>query len=139
MSPIRSRYLSSGGCRRRLVADPEVPGVRLFVLDRDDALDDERARDLGGASRGRCDAFEHHRPALFERAVDGRLHADEDVPRLLQEPVQERVDLLLLRRRQRLPASKLDMWIAGRNSGVKSARIVCRTKSVDVTRVIPSR
>ena len=48
-------------------------------------------------------ALDHHRPALLERAVDRRLDADEDVARLLQEPVEQRVDLLLLRRRQRPP------------------------------------
>src|SRR3954447_24386772 len=37
------------------------------------------------------------------------------------------------------PASKLDWWMAGMNAREKKARIVCRTKSVDVTRVMPKR
>jgi len=39
-------------------------------------------------------ALEHHRPALLERAVDRRLDADENVSRLLEEAVEERVDFL---------------------------------------------
>src|SRR5205814_9498181 len=39
---------------------------------------------------------QHHRPALLERALDRRVHTDEDVARLLEEPEQRRVARLLL-------------------------------------------
>ena len=85
------------------------------------------------------DALEHHRPALLERAVDRGADADQHFARLLEEAVENRS------RRPRpasaiaRPASKLEWWIAGMNSCEKNARIVWRMKSVEVTRVIPSR
>ena len=77
--------------------------VRLLALDREHAMHDERVLDRGEHPGHEVDALEHRRPALGERALDGRVDADEDVPRLVEEPVQKRVDLLLLGAAQPAP------------------------------------
>jgi hypothetical protein len=82
---------------RRGIAIPEVLGVHVFVLDRDDHVHDERALDRPKHARHEVDALEHHRPAFLERTIDRRLDADEDLARLIDEAEQERVARLLLR------------------------------------------
>ena len=81
-------------------------------------------------------ALEHERPALLERPLDRRAHAEQHVLRLLDEPDEHRSRHLA---RRASAASKLEKWIEGMKSRAKNARIVWRTKSVEVTRVIPSR
>ena len=68
------------------VAREEMLRVLGLILDLQHAGTDERvpAR-IGKQSGNEVHTFEHHRPALFERAVDRRLHADEHVARLLEE------------------------------------------------------
>ena len=53
------------------------------------------------------DALEHHRPALLERPLDDGADADEDVPRLVEEPRQRRV-ISLRRGRAGLEARVVD-------------------------------
>ena len=124
LCPLARRCSPAGsGCRRGArgtcraaarrpsvdVPDPEMARMRVLALDREHALDDERVRDRRGSSRARG-----ARPRApvdqpsCERALDRGVHADEDVPRLVEEPVQERVDLLLLGAAQPFPASKLE-------------------------------
>ena len=120
-----------------LLAVREVARVLVLVLDREDGEDRDSAfgaRQLDEA-RHEMDAFEHERPALLERALRRRAHADVDVARLRHEAELERVVGV----GERIPASKLEWWIAGMKSSEKNARIVWRMKSVDVTRVIPKR
>ena len=61
-------------------------------------------------ARDEVHALEHHRPALLERALDRGAHADEHVPRLLEEAGDDRI-LRLLRLAQaggRLEARVVD-------------------------------
>src|SRR6188508_1588305 len=78
----------------RDVANPEVARVSVLALDREHALDDERVADRRDHPGHEVHALEHRRPALGEGALDRGVDADEDVPRLVEEPVQQRVDLL---------------------------------------------
>ena len=115
------------------VADDEVAAVLLDALDVQDGVDEERALDRGrDEARHEVDALDRHRPALGHRALDRGLDADEHAARLLEEPVDRSA------RRRRRPRSSRRGRTASREGG-KYARIVWRMKSVDVTRVIPSR
>ena len=79
------------------VAAPEMRRVDLLVVDREHALDDERAVEVHVEHPGHeVDALEHHRPALVERALQRRLDADEHVARLVEEAEQRDVAGLLL-------------------------------------------
>ncbi len=70
--------------------------VQVFVLDRHDALDDEGAGVLGADHPGNeMDAFENGRPVLGRRAPQCRMHADENIPRLVEEPEKRCVARLL--------------------------------------------
>src|SRR5581483_9954798 len=75
-----------------LVAREEVRRMLGLVLDREDERADRRALVLDRQQAGdEVDALEDDRPAFLQRTVDRRLHADEDVARLLEEAGDERV------------------------------------------------
>ena len=64
----------------------------VLVLDRQDERADERAlHPRWQQPRDEVDTLEDDRPSLLERALDRRVHADEDVARLLEEPGHERI------------------------------------------------
>ena len=67
------------------------PGVDVLALDLEHALHGEGALDRRNHAGHEMDALEHHRPALLKRPLDDGADADEDVPRLVQEPGQRRV------------------------------------------------
>ena len=77
--------------------------MQVLVLDRDDALHDERARIARADHAGHeVHALEDGRPALRRRALERRVDAHEHVPRLVEEPEDRGVArLLLLRPRER--------------------------------------
>ena len=83
-------------------------------MDREHAVDDERAPQLGRDHPGdEVDALEHHRPALVERALQRGLDAGEHVAGLVEEAEQRRVArLLLLRLRQ--PEAGLEARVVDR-------------------------
>ena len=77
---------------RARVADPEVPGVLVLVLDREERLDDHRALNGGGnEARHHVHALERHGVALGQRAVDDGADAHKHVPRLVVEADERRV------------------------------------------------
>ena len=104
MSPNRSRYFSSARSPPRGgVADREVRRVEGLVLDRHDHVDEDDARRrLPHHPRHEVDALEDDRPPLVLGPVDRRLHAHENVSRLVDEADQQRVARLALGRRERL-------------------------------------
>src|SRR5581483_7767330 len=80
-------------CERPLAAGvpgEEVARVLVLVLDRQDARAHERPLQLRRQEpRNEVDALEDDRPALLERTLDRRVHADEHVARLLEEAGNE--------------------------------------------------
>ncbi len=71
--------------------------MEILVLDRDHALDDERARKLGRDHPGdEMDTLEHERPVLCRRTLERGLDADDDVPRLVEEAENRGIARLLL-------------------------------------------
>ena len=85
---------------RGRVADPEVRRVLVLVVDRENAVHDDRVVPVDREHpRHEVHALEHHRPALLERALDRRVDGDEHVGRLLHEAVDHR------RRRRRRRSS----------------------------------
>ena len=89
----------------RLIPHPEVTPVQVLVLDRHDALDDERARVVGADHpRNEMDTLDDRRPVFRGRAFQSRVNADEHVPRLIEKAENRRVARLL--REARLKSSQ---------------------------------
>ena len=116
------------------VAHPEVRRVHLLLLDREHAVDDQRALDLAGSSRARG-----ARPRARATIPPGARARSPRARRSARSASARRTIRARRGARRSSGTSKLERWIEGMKSCGRNARIVWRTKSVELTRVIPSR
>src|SRR6266540_1731456 len=77
---------------RGCVADPEMGGVSVLVLDRKHAVDDDGVVSRAGEHpRHEVHSLDNHRPPFLQGSLDRSLDRDQDVGRLVEEAVDERL------------------------------------------------